>query len=110
MPLDYLDYNGKPFGLSLLAKRDDDGLIIHFMIAFEATFPKRKEPAQLIEDSQGGPDTAPKDSMMWRWTDKFHSWSIFVIYQSNRLKGSNFRGHDASQYWILRVWGSCWIT
>ncbi len=48
MPLGYLDYNGKPFGLSVLAKRDDDGLIIHFMSAFEATFPKRKVPTQLM--------------------------------------------------------------
>jgi hypothetical protein len=47
MPLGYLDYNGKPFGLAVVGK-------LEFMSAFEATFPKRHLPQPLIEQLTGG--------------------------------------------------------
>jgi len=64
MPLGYLEYNGKPFGLSVLAKSGDDGLIIQFMSAFEAIFPKRKAPPQLVQNLKGKHQIGAKDSMM----------------------------------------------
>jgi amidase len=53
MPLGYLDYNGKPYGLAVLARARDDGLLFQFMSAFEAAFPKRHVPPRLVEDLTG---------------------------------------------------------
>ncbi|KIN05403.1 hypothetical protein OIDMADRAFT_70515, partial [Oidiodendron maius Zn] len=44
IPLGYLDYNSKPYGLAVLARAGDDGLLLQFMSAFEAVFPKRQVP------------------------------------------------------------------
>ena len=47
MPLGTLDFNGRPFGLALMAKAGDEKLMFQFMSAFEANFPKRKVPPLL---------------------------------------------------------------
>ena len=47
MPLGLLDYNGRPFGLGLIAQANREDLLFQFMSAFEAVFPKRKVPPTL---------------------------------------------------------------
>lgn len=47
MPLGLLDYNGRPFGLGVIALAHREDLIFQFMSAFEAAFPKRKVPPAL---------------------------------------------------------------
>ncbi|KAL6907245.1 amidase signature domain-containing protein [Trichoderma evansii] len=42
MPLDYLDYNGRPHGLCAVAK--EEGLLIQLQSAYESTFAPRKPP------------------------------------------------------------------
>ncbi|PNP44102.1 hypothetical protein TGAMA5MH_04387 [Trichoderma gamsii] len=42
MPLDYLDYNGRPHGLCAVAK--EEGLLIQLQSAYERAFPPRKPP------------------------------------------------------------------
>ena len=49
----YLDYNGKPYGLAVLARAGDDGLLLQFMSAFEAVFAKRQVPPRLLKDLTG---------------------------------------------------------
>lgn len=44
MPLSYLDYNGRPFGVAAIAGKDQEALLIQVMSAWEATFPARKPP------------------------------------------------------------------
>ncbi|KAL7804413.1 amidase signature domain-containing protein [Trichoderma afarasin] len=51
MPLSYLDFNGRPFGLAALAGRHQEALLVQLMSAWEATFPARKPPQALIEES-----------------------------------------------------------
>ncbi|KAK3291864.1 amidase signature domain-containing protein [Chaetomium fimeti] len=48
MPLSYLDYNGRPFGVSAIAGRGRDDLLVKVMSAWEATFPGRKPPPALV--------------------------------------------------------------
>jgi amidase len=48
MPLGYVDYNGRPFGLSVAAPAGKEDLLVKVMSAWEATFPERKPP-QLLE-------------------------------------------------------------
>ncbi|PSN63897.1 amidase signature enzyme [Corynespora cassiicola Philippines] len=50
-PLSYLDYNGRPFGVSILAKGGDDALLVRVLSAWEATFPARKPPPSLEKSS-----------------------------------------------------------
>ncbi|KAK3937830.1 amidase signature domain-containing protein [Diplogelasinospora grovesii] len=52
MPLGYLDYNGRPFGVAATAGRNNDATLVQVMSAWEATFPKRKVPPQL-ENTEG---------------------------------------------------------
>lgn len=49
-PLSYLDYNGRPFGVSILAKAGQDALLVKVLSAWEATFPPRKPPPLLVEE------------------------------------------------------------
>ncbi|KAJ5083647.1 hypothetical protein N7456_013074 [Penicillium angulare] len=44
MPLSYLDYNGRPFGVAAIARKNQEALLIQVMSAWEATFPVRKPP------------------------------------------------------------------
>ena len=45
MPLGILDYNGRPFGLGLVAQGGREDLMFQFMSAFEANFPERGLPS-----------------------------------------------------------------
>ncbi|OAP60239.1 hypothetical protein AYL99_05241 [Fonsecaea erecta] len=45
LPLSYLDYNGRPFGLSVIARANQEALLIKVQSAWEATFGPRKPPA-----------------------------------------------------------------
>jgi amidase len=47
MPLGYLEYNGRPFSVSAIARKNQDDLLVKVMSAWEATFPQRKPPPQL---------------------------------------------------------------
>ncbi|KAF2970834.1 hypothetical protein GQX73_g2780 [Xylaria multiplex] len=44
LPLGYLDFNGRPFGLQILAKAHQEALLIEAQSAWEATFAKRQPP------------------------------------------------------------------
>lgn len=44
MPLGYLDLNGRPFGMGMIARQNADAKLIEIMSAWDATFPKRKPP------------------------------------------------------------------
>ncbi|KAJ4174156.1 hypothetical protein NW754_004571 [Fusarium falciforme] len=47
VPLGYLDFNGRPFGLAVLAAKNQEAKILKFMSAWEATFGPRKPPPML---------------------------------------------------------------
>lgn len=53
MPLGYIDYNGKPFGLAVVGNSGQDGRLLEFMSTFEAIFPQRNHPQPLIEQLTG---------------------------------------------------------
>ncbi|KAG7287561.1 hypothetical protein NEMBOFW57_007073 [Staphylotrichum longicolle] len=44
LPLGYLDFNGRPFGMQIIAKAHQEALLIQAQSAWEATFPKRQPP------------------------------------------------------------------
>ncbi|KAF2242488.1 amidase signature enzyme [Trematosphaeria pertusa] len=46
-PLSYLEYNERPFGVSILAKAGQDALLVKVLSAWEATFPRRRSPPLL---------------------------------------------------------------
>lgn len=47
VPLGYLDFNGRPFGLAVLAAKNQEAKILKFMNAWEGTFGPRKAPPML---------------------------------------------------------------
>ncbi|KAL9565717.1 hypothetical protein ACKAV7_009899 [Fusarium commune] len=47
VPLGYLDFNGRPFGLAVLAAKNQEARILKFMNAWEGTFGPRKAPPML---------------------------------------------------------------
>lgn len=49
VPLSYLDYNGRPIGLILIARPHQEALLLKIMGAFEATFPARKPPTAFLD-------------------------------------------------------------
>jgi len=49
MPLSYLEFNGRPLGLAALAGKGQDAVLVKVLSAWEATFPPRKPPPQLLE-------------------------------------------------------------
>jgi amidase len=49
LPLSYLEYNGRPFGLAAIAPANQERLLIQLMGAWEATFGKRKPPTNIPE-------------------------------------------------------------
>jgi amidase len=51
LTLSYLHYNGRPFGLAVLADAHQDALLVQVMSAWEATFPRRKTPPMLAPTS-----------------------------------------------------------
>lgn len=48
VPLGYARFNGRAFGLSIIAPANAEPLILSAMSAWEATFPKRQPPPQLV--------------------------------------------------------------
>lgn len=48
-PLSYLEFNGRPVGVSLLAKAGRDDVLVQALSAWEATFEPRKPPPMLEE-------------------------------------------------------------
>ncbi|KAM3443914.1 hypothetical protein MY4824_000362 [Beauveria thailandica] len=44
LPLGYLDFNGRPFGMQITARAHEDALLIQAQSAWEATFPPRQSP------------------------------------------------------------------
>ena len=44
LPLSYLDFNGRPFGLQITTTAHGEALLIQAQSAWEATFPKRQPP------------------------------------------------------------------
>lgn len=47
VPLDILNYNGRPFGLSIMAQEYREDLLFAFMKAWETSFPWRPIPKML---------------------------------------------------------------
>ncbi|KAF1954823.1 amidase family protein [Byssothecium circinans] len=52
LPLSYLDFNGRPFGLVALATAHQESLLVQVQSAWEATFPKRQPPALFTGKSE----------------------------------------------------------
>lgn len=48
MPLSYLDFNGRAFGLAAIAGQNQEALLVKVLSAWEATFPPRKPPPMLV--------------------------------------------------------------
>ncbi|KAJ4302946.1 hypothetical protein N0V90_001837 [Kalmusia sp. IMI 367209] len=44
LPLGYIDFNGRPFGLQMTTKAYQEALIVQVQGAWEATFPKHQAP------------------------------------------------------------------
>lgn len=44
LPLGYLDFNGRPFGLQIIAKAHQEALLVQAQSAWEATMAQRQEP------------------------------------------------------------------
>ncbi|KAK4199067.1 putative amidase family protein [Triangularia verruculosa] len=55
MPLSYLDFNGRPFGVSAMAARGREDILVKVMSAWEATFPARRPPPLLRKASEESP-------------------------------------------------------
>ncbi|MCJ1371018.1 hypothetical protein MMC20_002233 [Loxospora ochrophaea] len=51
VPLGYADFNGRAFGMCIIAAAGSEAKIFQAMSAWEATFPKRKAPPLLVEDA-----------------------------------------------------------
>ncbi|KAI1364481.1 amidase signature domain-containing protein [Xylaria arbuscula] len=50
VPLGFSSYNGRPFGMEIMARNGEEGKIFEVMSAWEATFPEgRIPPPQLVE-------------------------------------------------------------
>lgn len=47
MPLGYLDFNGRPFGLCAIARAHQDAVLLKVQSAWEATFGPRLPPPLL---------------------------------------------------------------
>lgn len=50
MPLGTLEYNGRPFGLSVMARECREDLLFAFMKAWETSFPWRPIPKMLDKE------------------------------------------------------------
>lgn len=51
LPLGYLDFNGRPFGMAALASGHQEGTLIKVQSAWEATFPPRRPPPKVNLES-----------------------------------------------------------
>ncbi len=48
MPLSYLEYNGRPFSVSAITRRNREDLLVRGMSAWEANFLPRQPPPPLV--------------------------------------------------------------
>lgn len=48
MPLGFADFNGRAFGVQVLAKTGEEDKILPVMSAWEATVPKGRQPPLLV--------------------------------------------------------------
>jgi len=48
LPLGYAQFNGRPFGMAFVARKNREDLIIKVMSAWEAVFGPRVAPPQLV--------------------------------------------------------------
>lgn len=53
LPLAYLDYNGRPVGLTAMAAAHQEPLLLKFASAFESSFPPREPPSAFIDGVKG---------------------------------------------------------
>jgi len=53
VPLGYARFNGRPYGMAVIARANEEGLILRVMSAWEATFPKRQPPPALVDWNTG---------------------------------------------------------
>ena len=51
VPLGFADFNGRPFGLNVLAAAHNEGMILEFMSAWEHTFPEARKPPPLLQEN-----------------------------------------------------------
>ncbi|KAI1123344.1 putative glutamyl-tRNA amidotransferase subunit A [Nemania abortiva] len=64
LPLSYMNFNGRPFGLCAIAKANQEGLLIKFMSAWEANFnTERQLPTWLNGDPSKWSGEASKDDL-----------------------------------------------
>jgi len=59
MPLSYLNFNGRPLGLSAVTVGGRDEVLIRFLSAWESTMPSRKPPPPLVESSSSHINVRP---------------------------------------------------
>lgn len=52
LPMSYLDFNGRPAGLLVMAPRHKDSTLVKVMSAWEATFDPRKEPTEFLKHTR----------------------------------------------------------
>ena len=50
VPLGFADFNGRAFGMNIIAGRGQEGIILQVMSAWEATFPEARKPPPLLID------------------------------------------------------------
>lgn len=51
IPLSYLDFNGRPIGLKVMASAHKEELLLRFLSAYESSFPPRQPPSVFGEGS-----------------------------------------------------------
>ena len=48
MPLGFADFNGRAFGMNIIARSGEEHKILHAMSAWEATFPNARGPPPML--------------------------------------------------------------
>jgi amidase len=48
LPISVIDFNGRPFGLTVAALPHNEAMLVKVMSAWEATFPPRKTPEAFL--------------------------------------------------------------
>ena len=55
MPLGYLDFNGRPFGMAALASGHQEAVLVKVQSVWEATFaPRQPPPVEIFSSSMDG--------------------------------------------------------
>lgn len=59
VPLGFAEFNGRAFGLNVLARAGEEGKILAFMSAWEATFPHARQPPPILVNwDEDGPSSS----------------------------------------------------